>query len=201
MQFFKELNTKILGKKIIKYEKIDSTQLEILRRIEKNKIENGTIIIADIQTHGVGTHGRKWHTSIKNNIAFSLFIDVKKINPKCSIINISNITTKIANIIVGIFKNLYEIKLEIKAPNDIMYKGKKIGGILTQTKLQGDFLKYIVIGIGINTNQEKFNDEIKDIATSIKNEFNIEINNKQVIENFCNIFENELFKKIIGGKT
>ena len=47
-----KLNTKLLGKKIIYYEIIDSTQLEILRRIDKNNIENGTIIIADKQTHG-----------------------------------------------------------------------------------------------------------------------------------------------------
>ena len=44
------------------YRKIDSTQLEIWRRIEANKIDNKTVVIADIQTNGKGTHGRKWHT-------------------------------------------------------------------------------------------------------------------------------------------
>ena len=55
------------------YHKIDSTQLEIWRRIKENKIENKTVIIADIQTNGKGTHGRKWHTDEGNNIAFSFF--------------------------------------------------------------------------------------------------------------------------------
>ena len=55
------------------YRKIDSTQLEIWRRIEANKIDNKTVVIADIQTNGKGTHGRKWHTDEVNNIAFSFF--------------------------------------------------------------------------------------------------------------------------------
>ncbi len=46
------LNTKFLGKNIICYKEIDSTQLEIWRRLEKNTIKNGTIILADIQTRG-----------------------------------------------------------------------------------------------------------------------------------------------------
>lgn len=46
------LNTKFLGKNIIHYKEIDSTQLEIWRRVEKDTIENGTIILADIQTNG-----------------------------------------------------------------------------------------------------------------------------------------------------
>lgn len=49
---FQDLNTKFLGKNVISYPEIDSTQLEIWRRIEKNMIKNGTIILADIQTNG-----------------------------------------------------------------------------------------------------------------------------------------------------
>lgn len=46
------LNTKFLGKNFIYYEEIDSTQLDIWRRLEKNNIENGTVIMADIQNNG-----------------------------------------------------------------------------------------------------------------------------------------------------
>lgn len=47
-----DLNTKFLGRKLIYYQEIDSTQLEVWRRIEKNTIKNGTIILADIQKNG-----------------------------------------------------------------------------------------------------------------------------------------------------
>lgn len=46
------LNTKFLGRNIEYYEKIDSTQLEVWRRINKKRIENGTVIISEIQTNG-----------------------------------------------------------------------------------------------------------------------------------------------------
>lgn len=65
----------------------------------------------------------------------------------CKIEKLEGLTLKIAEILVTIFKNLYAISLEIKYPNDIVYQGKKIGGILTETKLQGELVKYVVIGI------------------------------------------------------
>ena len=48
----KNLTTKFLGRKIKHYQEIDSTQLEVWRQIEKSKIQNGTIVIADLQTKG-----------------------------------------------------------------------------------------------------------------------------------------------------
>lgn len=181
------LNTKFLGKSVFHYETIDSTQKEIWRRIKQKNIKNGTIIISDIQTEGTGTHGRKWHTDTKNNIAFSFFIETN-----CNLENIQGLTIDIAKTIVEIFKELYNITLNIKYPNDIIYKDKKIGGILTETKVYKERVKYIVIGIGINTNQEEFALDIKDIASSIKNEFGINIENELVIMKFCELFEKNL---------
>ena len=173
------------------YHKIDSTQLEIWRRIEENKIENKTVVIADIQTNGKGTHGRKWHTDEVNNIAFSFF---RQIN--CEIDKLDGLTTEMAQIILDIFRELYQIELQIKLPNDIFYNGKKVGGILSETKVSGNIVKYIVVGIGINTCQTKFDTEIKDIATSIKNEFGIDVDRMKIIEEFCNRFEKRISERI-----
>ena len=74
----------------------------------------------------------------------------------------------------------------------LFFIGKKIGGILTQTKLIGEQVEYLAIGIGLNTSQEKFENEIKNIATSIKNEFNIEVDVPNFIGEFCNRFEEVL---------
>lgn len=173
------------------YHKIDSTQLEIWRRIEENKIENKTVVIADIQTNGKGTHGRKWHTDEVNNIAFSFF---RQIN--CEIDKLDGLTTEMAQIILDIFKELYQVNLQIKLPNDIFYNGKKVGGILSETKVSGNIVKYIVVGIGINTCQTEFDTEIKDIATSIKNEFGIDVDRMKIIEEFCNRFEKRISERI-----
>lgn len=138
-----------------------------------------------------GTHGRKWYTSRKNNLAFSFFIKAN-----CKIENLEGITIEIAETILNVFKKLYNIKLKIKKPNDIVFNNKKIGGILTQTKLQGEKVKSIVIGIGINTNQEEMEEEIQKIATSIQKEFKIEIDNRKIICEFCNEFEKKIKSRI-----
>lgn len=186
----KNLKTKFLGRNLIYYSKIDSTQSEIWRLIKKDEIINGTVVLADIQTDGKGTHGRTWYTDEENNIAFSLYI-----TPNCNIKNLDGITLKIAQLITGIFKDQYNIDLQIKLPNDIVFNGKKIGGILTETQIVSEVVKYLVIGIGINTNKQSFNDEIKDIATSIRKEFNINVDTQSFVTEFCNRFEKEIFKR------
>ena len=185
------LKTKFLGRNSIFYSKIDSTQNEIWRLIESKTIKNKTLIMADIQTNGKGTHGRIWHTDEEKNIAFSYYIETN-----CKSENLEGITIEIAQILVKIFKEFYGIKLDIKKPNDIMIKDKKVGGILTESKVSSEIVKFLVIGIGINTEKMNFTDDIKNIATSIKKEFGIEVDRKKIITNFCEEFEKTLIRRI-----
>lgn len=186
----KNLKTNFLGRNSIFYKEIDSTQSEVWRLIESNSAPSGTVVIADIQTNGKGTHGRVWHTDEVNNIAFSFFVKMD-----CNVKELDGITLDIAKIIVEIFKDMYNIDLDIKLPNDIVFGGKKIGGILTETKVYQEMVKFLVVGIGINTGKMQFSDDIIDIATSIKNEFGIDVDVIEFITEFCNRFEQN--KKLI----
>ena len=187
----KNLTTNFLGRNSFFYKIIDSTQDEIWRIVEKGNINNGTLVMADIQECGRGTHGRVWHTDEEKNIAFSFLI-----KPNCSINKIDGLTTDIAKIILNILKEEYKVELEIKKPNDIVYHNKKIGGILAETKLVSEQVKYLVVGIGINTVKMQFTEDIKDIATSIKKEFELEIDAQEFIAKFCNKFEEYILERI-----
>lgn len=180
----KNLNCNFLGKTFYFYEEIDSTQDEIWRLVDNKKIVNGQLVAANIQTKGKGTHGRVWHTDESDNIAFSFYVEMGK-----NISSLDGLTYEIAKVITDIFEDKYDISLDIKLPNDIMCNGKKIGGILTEAKVITNKVKYLVIGVGINTNKSFFANDIKNIATSIKKEFNIEINSFDFISEFCNRFE------------
>ena len=127
----KGLQTNYLGKNFYFFDNIDSTQTEIWRRIDNKKIKNGTIIMADIQTKGKGTHGRIWHTDEKNNIAFSMYIETNDV-----VVLFEGITKEIAKTIQEILKSKYKINVEIKYPNDLMINGKKVGGILTESRVK-----------------------------------------------------------------
>lgn len=187
----KNLTTNFLGRNSIFYKIIDSTQDEIWRMVEKGNINNGILVMADIQEKGRGTHGRVWHTDEEKNIAFSFLL-----KPNCNINKIDGLTTDIAKIILNILKEEYKIELEIKKPNDIVYRDKKIGGILTETKLVSEQVKYLVVGIGINTLKMQFTDDIKNSATSIKKEFEVEIGAQEFIVKFCNEFEKNILERI-----
>jgi len=69
----KNANTKILGKNVIYYDEISSTQ-DIIRNLAEKHVENGTIVIADNQVDGKGTKGRTWVSEKNKNITMSLIM-------------------------------------------------------------------------------------------------------------------------------
>lgn len=90
--------------------------------------------------------------------------------------------------------NLFNINTYIKKPNDIFYNNKKIGGILIETKYNLNNLEYIIIGIGLNINQEKFPVELKNIATSLFIETKIKFDKEKIIKELIKVIN----KKIIN---
>ena len=182
------LKTEFLGRNVMFFKSIDSTQKKVK---SLRQPLDGTVIIADNQVAAVGTHARKWYTGNKENIAMSFIL-----LPDCNIQNIQDITILLSKSIVKAIKKAYNIELEIKQPNDIYYKGKKVGGILTETSCNGEKVKKIYIGIGLNVNQEKFPGNLSEIATSLKLEFGRDFEREKIIVEFLNDFE-KVYKKII----
>ena len=188
-EIIENVKTNYMRKNILYFEEIDSTQKKAKEIV--SEIENGTIIIAENQTEGRGTHGRKWISEKGKNIMFTLVLF-----PNCNIEKIQGLTILIANCLVRAIENLYKIKLNIKYPNDLMCNNKKIGGILTESISQNSIVKKIFIGIGFNVNSKKLDKEIENIATSLCLEFDKEFSREKIISEFLNIFENE-FKELI----
>lgn len=162
---------------------VDSTN-EYAKRIAKDVNEN-VLIIANSQTNGRGTHGRNWYSEEGQNILMSFLI--KNVNDYKSI---EGITIEIGKIIHEILSSKFDLSFEIKLPNDILCNGKKICGILCESSIINDKVNYLIIGIGLNVNQTNFNEEIKDIATSLKNELGYDIDKEELI----NVIEKEIEK-------
>lgn len=160
----KQANTKYIGKDIVYDTQIPSTHKKAEELAKKRKIENGTIFLAEEQTAGIGTKGRSWYTG-KENIAMTIVVF-----PKESIQALEGLTTKLAQAMQETIKELYGYHLEIKLPNDLLFHKKKICGILTQCATQQEKVQYLLISIGFNVNEEKFSEETKEIATSLKKE-------------------------------
>lgn len=175
-------------------DKIDSTN-EYAKRIVKDVDEN-VLIIANSQTNGRGTHGRNWYSEEGQNILMSFLIkDIKDYK------RIDGITLEIGKIIHEILSSKFDLNFEIKLPNDILCNGKKICGILCESSITNNKINYLIIGIGLNVNQTDFNEEIKDIATSLKNELEYDIDKKWLIERINNKIEDVLINSIIYNQV
>ena len=184
----KKADTKYLGKDIIYYEKIESTQDEAKKIIEKKPM-NGTIVITDEQTKGKGTKGRTWYSSKGNNITMTIIL-----TPNCKLNALDGITIKIAEVMVNVIDELFNIKLQIKEPNDLILNNKKIAGILTESKTLHDKVKQLIIGIGFDVNETNFNEGTKNIATSLKKEYGRDFCIEDIIVKFLEEFEEILYQ-------
>lgn len=165
---------KATNQKINYYKEIESTHLHA-KEIEK---QGDSILIAEVQTKGIGTKGRNWHTGENQNIAMTI---IK--HPKCDIKKLEGLTTQIAQVIKDTIKELYGYELQIKIPNDLILNNKKISGILTEVHTRGEKIEYLLISIGFNVNEEEFEEELKEIATSLKKEYKKEFNREEIIIN------------------
>lgn len=160
------LNSKIIGREIMFFDTLNSTNTSAMEFAEKGCPE-GTVIIADSQTSGKGRLGRKWLSPPGKNLYMSIIL-----RPAFSPRDAAVVTLMSAVACASSIKRLSAIPISIKWPNDIIVSNKKLGGILTEIKADMDKIFYAVVGIGININLtvEEMPADIKGIATSIKNE-------------------------------
>lgn len=180
LEKIKQAKTKKIGKQIEYYKQIDSTHI-YAKKIGREPKNDGKIIMAEVQTAGIGTKGRKWYTGENKNIAMTIILQ-----PKCKIQKLDGLTIKIAEYIKEAIYEQYGYELTIKEPNDLLFKGKKICGILTEVHTRGEEIQYLLISFGMNVNEENFSEETKEIATSFKKETGKTLEREEII---CKVIE------------
>lgn len=162
-----ELNTNIVGKNVHYFRSLESTNLFAKELIKKNA-EEGTIVVADIQTKGRGRKDRSWF-SPEGGLWFSVIL-----YPNIPTQYVMLITMATSISIVQAIKELTGLSAVIKWPNDLLLEGKKICGILTELDAELDRINYSVVGVGINVNNV-LEDELCNKANSIFNIYNSKI--------------------------
>lgn len=138
-----DLKTKFLGKNILSYASLDSTN-DTAYELAENGAKEGTVVIAEKQKKGKGRHGRTW-ISPKGGIYLSCVIK-PDIEPK----EVAKITLVSAIAVSTAIREVVNVPAMIKWPNDITIGGKKVCGILTEMKAEQDKVDFLIVGIGIN---------------------------------------------------
>ena len=158
----KDLGTALVGKKIICYDAVDSTNL-VLKQLAHEGAEDGTVVVADSQGTGRGRMERHFFSPPGKGIWVSILLRptfLPQDASKC---------TLMAAVAVARAMERFGLRAAIKWPNDIIHEGRKLVGILTEMSAEMDRVDYVVIGIGINVNiaREDFPEELRDTATSL----------------------------------
>lgn len=169
------LNTAWIGHNYIWKDEIDSTNEEARRLAAKGAV-HGTVVAAGSQTKGRGRRGRKWESPKGDNIYLSILLRPKMEPGKASMLTL--VTALAAS--KALEKNL-AVSCQIKWPNDLVLNKKKVCGILTEMVMDGSGSFQIIVGIGMNINNEHFPEEIAHMATSVKIETGKHYNIKEII--------------------
>jgi len=128
--------------KIIRFEKVNSTNNTAIRIIKNSNIDYG-MIISKNQKSGKGQYGKKW-ISFKGNLFVSFFYKLENIT-----ISLNQLTKINCLLVKKLISNYYKKKIIYKKPNDLLINKKKICGIL-QEKISKINNEYLIVGIGIN---------------------------------------------------
>jgi BirA family biotin operon repressor/biotin-[acetyl-CoA-carboxylase] ligase len=194
--------------KIIKLNAIDSTNSYLKQLAKETFLQEETVVLTNHQLSGRGQMGNKWLSREGQSLTFSMFKAFEKLRIEQQFM----ISMVVSLAIVNALKSLNVPKLTIKWPNDILSANTKIGGILIENVLEGSFVKYSIIGIGLNVNETDFPNlpqassmkletgktfQLEEVLdTILKNVFkNLKNISEKDFSEMKQLYENNLFRK------
>ena len=157
------LKVKNVSQKVIYYPAIDSTNQELWNLYLANHDIDNIVIITDKQKNGKGRNNNTWHSKSGSGITCSFIL--RELFSKEQF-NLHALLIPVA-VIKGI-KNFLSIDVSVKWPNDIMYKNKKIGGILIESKIHKKTILNIGLGINVNESSNEFPIELQNKVISLQ---------------------------------
>lgn len=156
--------TTVVGRDIRVFEETTSTN-DIIEKLARDNVKEGVVVFAESQTKGRGRLGRKWMSPARKGLWFSVLL-----RPAMRPAAVTQLTIAAATALNRAIRAQTGLEPEIKWPNDILVRGKKVAGILTELSAELDKVKYVILGVGIsvNLNPGEFPPELRKHATSLK---------------------------------
>ncbi len=150
-----------LGSTVLRLNSLPSTN-DLAREMAQSGEGEGLAVLARQQTAGRGRQGRSWSSPPGEGLYVSLVLrpDIKPVDSPV-------ITLAAAVAVAETLEQDYRIPSDIKWPNDVLARGRKICGILVESAIEANKMLYAVLGIGVNLGQREFPEELKETATSL----------------------------------
>src|SRR5579864_9218198 len=155
------LKGSVFGKRIFHFFKTDSTNRVALELGHAGEPE-GAVVLAEEQTAGRGRAGRTWQSERAAGIYVTLLL-----RPRLSPVQAPLLTMMAGLSVRAAVQAQTGLLVDLKWPNDLFVAGKKVGGILTEMHAEPGQVRFVIVGIGLNVNQDKFAGDLRSIATSL----------------------------------
>jgi BirA family biotin operon repressor/biotin-[acetyl-CoA-carboxylase] ligase len=190
-----KLQTRFMGKTIHHFSEVASTN-DLAKEMASTGAKEGTTIIAETQTHGKGRLGREW-ASPKGGIWLSTIL-----RPKLNVKDVPKLTLMTSLAVAKTINQLFNLKTEVKWPNDVLIKTKKVCGILTEASTKDNRTNFVVVGIGINANIQLHSlpKQVRETATSLKHELKREISRERFLRVLLEKMEH-YYLMLLRGKS
>ena len=163
--------TKVVGRDIQVFEQTTSTN-DVIEKLARDGVKEGAVVFAESQTKGRGRLGRKWLSPTRKGLWFSVLLRPELRPPETMQLMVASATA-----LRRAIKTAAGLAADIKWPNDLLIGGKKVAGILTEMSAEMDRVRHVILGIGVDVNQDaaEFPPELRKTATSLKIESGEEI--------------------------
>jgi BirA family biotin operon repressor/biotin-[acetyl-CoA-carboxylase] ligase len=179
------LKGSLFGKRIYHFFKIDSTNRVALELGHAGEPE-GAVVLAEEQTAGRGRAGRSWSSERAAGIYATLLL-----RPRLAPVQAPLLTMMAGLSAHSAVQAITGLTVDLKWPNDLLIRGKKAGGILTEMHAEPGQVRFVIVGIGLNVNQEKFAGELASIATSLRIETGKSQSRMEVLVRLLREFEGD----------
>jgi BirA family transcriptional regulator, biotin operon repressor / biotin---[acetyl-CoA-carboxylase] ligase len=179
------LKGSLFGKRIYHFFKTDSTNRFALELGHAGEPE-GAVVVAEEQTAGRGRAGRAWHSEHAAGIYATLLL-----RPRLAPVQAPLLTMMAGLSAHAAIQAQTGLTVDLKWPNDLLINGKKVGGILTEMHAEPGQIRFVIVGIGLNVNQDKFAGELGAIATSLRLETGKTQSRLELLVRLLREFEND----------
>jgi BirA family biotin operon repressor/biotin-[acetyl-CoA-carboxylase] ligase len=156
--------TKVIGRDIRVFEETTSTN-DVIEKLARDGVKEGAVVFAESQTRGRGRLGRRWMSPARKGLWFSVLL-----RPELQPQETTQLTVASATALARAIRSATGLQPEIKWPNDLLIRGRKLAGILTELHAELDRVKYVILGIGVdvNLNAGDFPPDLRKGSTSLK---------------------------------
>ncbi|MBM4386316.1 MAG: biotin--[acetyl-CoA-carboxylase] ligase [Deltaproteobacteria bacterium] len=167
--------------------------MDTAKELAEKGAASGTVVRAFEQTSGRGRLGRSWFSKKGGGIFFTLILDA---DPALAA---KGITVAAGLAIATALENLTGARPSLKWPNDLLFSGRKVAGILTECGNETDGKVFIGAGVNVNVRYEEFPEEIRESAGSLLSIFGRTFDSEDVFRNILDSLDGTLYDFLAAG--